>query len=599
MSKTTPYHHVFGSYLTESFSIHFVHPFAFLSIPYKCATITQLAENQMKNISNTKDVNLLDKNDIYSFWPMKDTTPRISQEKVLDWVKDLPSTVKYIICELPVGSGKSPLALNLSGWFNQGLGSGYILTPQKILQRQYEDSFDDTLLHSLYGKANYRCETKGTSCELGSEIKPQCDSCPHKAAFMKVKYTPNVVFNYTLAFLLFKYVVDEKVIRKRDIIVFDEAHTIETHLTEFNAISISEFRCKQLGIPFKKQVKMGEAITWLKDTYMPALLSKIKKLGTQVQEILDECSMDSRAPSRDELNTISLHKELVAHADSINEQLILQPYDTVYGEYVLINESNTVFKFKELYGRKNFKRYVLPMADRFLFMSSTILDKDAFCDELGIDPNEAAFISVESEFDVDNRPVIYIPTARMTYGWNTPERRKESNLMYKRIAEILNSLHPDESGIIHTGSFQVSDWLATNLQNKIPHYIMHHNPGGGKNRDSVIDEFQQLDGVPKLLLSPSITEGLDLKDDKGRFAIFAKVPFPYLGDAWVKKRMELSEAWYRRQALISMIQGGGRVVRSSDDWGHVYILDSSFIKLLNTSKRMLPKWWLDSISTMS
>lgn len=56
--------------------------------------------------------------------------------------------------------------------------------------------------------------------------------------------------------------------------------------------------------------------------------------------------MDSRAPSRDELNTISLHKELVAHADSINEQLILQPYDTVYGEYVLINESNTVFKFK-------------------------------------------------------------------------------------------------------------------------------------------------------------------------------------------------------------------------------------------------------------
>ena len=387
-------------------------------------------------------------------------------------------------------------------------------------------------------------------------------------------------------------------ITKRDIIVFDEAHTIETHLTEFNAISISEFRCKQIGIPFKKQVKMGEAIKWLKDNYTPALATKIIKLGSQVQEILDECSMDSRAPTRDELNIISTHKELVAHNDSINEQLILQPYETVYNEYVLINESNTVFKFKELYGRKNFKKYVLPMADKFLFMSSTILDKDAFCDELGIDPAEAAFISVESEFDVDNRPVIYLPTARMTYGWNTPERAKESNLMYARIEEILNTLHPDESGIIHAGSFQIAERLVKNLENKTPHYIMHHNPGCGKKRDDIINEFQELDGVTKLLISPSITEGLDLKDDKGRFAIFAKVPFPYLGDAWVKKRMELSESWYRRQALISMILGGGRVVRSSEDWGHVYILDSAFRKLLSSSKRMLPKWWVDSITTM-
>jgi len=101
-----------------------------------------------------------------------------------------------------------------------------------------------------------------------------------------------------------------------------------------------------------------------------------------------------------------------------------------------------------------------------------------------------------------------------------------------------------------------------------------------------------------LLISPSITEGLDLKDDLGRFAIWAKVPFPFLGDNWVKRRQQLSSDWYSRQAMIAMIQGGGRIVRSKDDWGHVYILDESFGNLLKYSKRFLPKWFTESIEVI-
>ena len=42
-----------------------------------------------------------------------------------------------------VGGGKSPVGLTISAWLNQGYGSSFILTPQKVLQKQYEDSFDD------------------------------------------------------------------------------------------------------------------------------------------------------------------------------------------------------------------------------------------------------------------------------------------------------------------------------------------------------------------------------------------------------------------------------------------------------------------------
>lgn len=537
--------------------------------------------------------------DIYSFWPMKNSPPRKSQSEILEWIKTLPSHIKYILCEVPVGGGKSPLALNLSGWCSQGLGDAFILTPQKVLQKQYEDSFDRHLLHSLYGKQNYTCECKHTNCDIGSDIKPKCDECPHQSAFLKVKTSPNVVFNYTLGLLLFKYVTDDNIIRKRKLIVFDEAHTLENHLTEFNAIVISEFKCKQIGsVAFNQFSNMRSALQWVQDKYVPALTNKIKHLTPSVQEALEDCRDQSRAPSRDEENEISLLKELVNHKNMIDEQLIIPDFGDVYADYVLINEGKTAFKFKELFGKRNFKQIVEPMGDRFLFMSSTILDKDAFCSDLGLDPEKAAFISVDSEFDIDNRPIFYMPTCKMTFGWDSIERERDTSKLAEKIIKLCKEMHPNESGIIHTGSFQIAQWLFKKLGNKVPHMIMHHNPSSGFKRDDVLREFQEDDGIPKLLISPSITEGLDLKDDKSRFAIFAKVPFPFLGDAWVKKRMQLSDNWYKRQALISMIQGGGRIVRSKQDWGHVYILDSSFGYLLSQTKRISPKWWTDSITVI-
>lgn len=553
----------------------------------------------MNNIATCSTVETLDKNDIFSFWPMAEYAPRESQIQVLNWIKSLPPHIKYILCEVPVGGGKSPLALNISGWFAKNLGNAYILTPQKVLQKQYEDSFNAKLLHSVYGKANYTCETKSTNCEIGSEIKPRCEECPHKSAILKMQYAPNVVLNYTLAFLMFKYLADETVIKKRDLIVFDEAHTIETHLTEFNSISISEYRCKIIGnIIFRQFSNMKSAIEWTKETYMPALINKIKKLNSVTQDIIERCSQEGVTPSKDEIASIALLKELTNHREMLSEQILTPSYDSVNEDYVMVNEGKTVFKFKELYGKRNFKRFVEPMAEKFLFMSSTILDKDAFCEDLGLDPNQAAFISLDSEFHVDNRPILYMPTTKMSFGWDKPERKKETNLLLKKIVMLCNEMHPDDSGVIHAGSFQIAKWLVDNLENKIPHKIMHHNPSSGFSRDEVLSEFQELDGVPKLLISPSVTEGLDLKGDKGRFAIFAKVPFPYIADAWVKKRMSLSDSWYKRQALIAMIQGGGRIVRSSDDWGHVYILDSSFGYLLQQSKNMIPKWWNDSITVI-
>lgn len=551
-----------------------------------------------RNIGNTRDLNSLDREDILSYWPFGQYPPRISQEIIQEWVQSLDPKIKYIIAEVPVGGGKSPLALNLSGWFSRSMGNAYLMTPQKVLQKQYEESFEEYLLHTAYGKSNYKCEPKNTNCDIGGDIKPRCSDCPYKISFKKIGSAPNVVMNYSLALNLFKYAGGEgSPIQPRKLIVFDEAHTLEHHLTEFNAFSFSEMRCKRLGIKFKLPRYIAEAMTWINREYLPALETKIHQQVPIVKRILDEMEFEpGRKLSGDETRAIKDLRELREHRDGIKEELCTFTIDELDERYVLVSESKTSFKFKELYGKYIFRDLVEPMADRFVFMSSTILDKKSYCSDLGIDPELTSFISIPSEFDKANRPVMYMPTAKMTYGWDKEERKADRVKMINRIVEICKDVHDDDSGIIHAGSFQVAKWLVEELSGKIPHQIMHHNPESGYTRDAILQEFQEDDGYPKILISPSITEGLDLKHDKGRFAIFAKVPYPYLGDAWVKKRMELSTSWYSIQALIGMIQGGGRVVRSPDDWGNVYILDTAWDNLYRRSKYMIPKWWKEAYS---
>ena len=155
--------------------------------------------------------------------------------------------------------------------------------------------------------------------------------------------------------------------------------------------------------------------------------------------------------------------------------------------------------------------------------------------------------------------------------------------------QAIAEMNKEHSGIIHTANFQIAKWLVENL--KVSQRIYHHNPGKVRmDRNTVINSFQD-DSTPSILISPSSTEGLDLKDDLGRFAIFCKVPFGYLGDEWIKTRMNLSDDWYKRRALIDIIQGGGRVVRTETDWGTVFILDESWNFLFRTTNHMIPKWW--------
>lgn len=535
------------------------------------------------------------KNNILDFWPNKHLVPRDIQIKALKWLERLPANIKYIMCEMPVGGGKSDCSITYSGFLSGFSGNSFILTPQKILQKQYEKTFPSNILSNLYGKSNYDCKIKKTNCEVGQTINPKCEYCPAEIARDKAFESPNAVFNYTLAFLMFKY---NKSLARRKLIIFDECHTLEHHLVEFNSINISSIKCKKYGIEYVHHDDIEQALQWIETEYLTGCINTLnyyEEIANQLKTSLEE---SNRKMTKDEENDLDNYKEIKMHIASIDELRSLG-LEEIKHRYVITGEDRS-FKFKELYGKNVFHQIVKPMADKFLFISSTILNKNEFCNDLGIDPNEAAFISLNSEFPIENRPVFFLPQMKMNYQWKNLENYENRQNLILKLKDILD-YHKDESGIIHSGNYEIADWLVDHLSHDVPHDVMSHNPSNrhGMSRDEVIDNYLAQAAIkPTLLISPSITEGLDLKDDLGRFGIFVKVPFMSMVDKYVVKRKELSEEWYMRQAMINVIQGAGRTTRTPTDSSVVYILDSSFNFLYYKMNNVIPQWWKDAFIRM-
>lgn len=526
---------------------------------------------------------------IHESWQkLFDYTERSNQVIALDWLEK--QTSRYLLLEIPVGGGKSNLAVAYSNWLHsqqedKAMKAAFIITPQRILQEQYERSFSNIDLTCLYGKSNYSCRDKGTTCDIGSLVKPVCIHCPHLAAKNRARQSQNAVLNYHLALTSFSYT---QTFTKRNLMVFDECHSIEDHLVGFDALEITNRRCQRYAFKFKSHTKIEEALQWMKTYYLPLIKRQVQLLQVKYEGVRDKRGDEL---TQSDIKKIRELDRLSDHADEV-ELMTARNVGYIQDNFVLVNSIDR-FQFKRLSGAYSFERICEPMADKFLFMSSTILDKKGFCEDIGIDSNEAAMLSLGSEFPKENRPVYFMPAMRMNKSWQDDSNKDKRITAIKNLKETLK-IHDGDSGLIHTGNYAIANWLVKELIDIKSHTIFHHNAESKyANRNDAINGFME-SKTPSILISPSSTEGLDLKEDLSRFAIFMKVPFGSLGDQWIRRKMEISGKWYRRRALITIIQGGGRIVRSSTDKGSVYIFDESFAFLYKQSSAMIPKWWNES-----
>ena len=174
--------------------------------------------------------------------------PRKEQKEALNFIDSeyqKNKLNKFFLLNLPVGSGKSHLALMISDWYKKNVNKTAkvdIITNSKILQDQYSDTYESVC--DLKGKENYECESYSSSCSQGAEFnrlnKTACEFCPYTSAREGFISGGISLTNFYLYILYAIY--NPKLMESRDsrVLIVDEAHEFDDVMSDFITIKITE-----------------------------------------------------------------------------------------------------------------------------------------------------------------------------------------------------------------------------------------------------------------------------------------------------------------------------------------------------------------------
>lgn len=530
--------------------------------------------------------------------------PEIRQEqtKAIDFALDafINKDKRFVILEMGTGAGKSPVAIAVSKYMNSKtkVSDSYekgtwFLTTQKILQDQYVKDFGGAKgdICSVKSSSNYQCHYfKKNKCSESLNLLKEADKSSkfYKSCTMGCGYriAKRDFLTSKKSITNFPYFLTETMfvggIKPRHFLVIDECHTIEDELSKFIEITVSEkFASAILEIEMPLDVEdQGKAFLWIRNTYTKALIGTISEIQEEIKELQEAGEASSDEAKRVSANLDRLNK----HKSKIDKFLNL--YDNENWIFNLIptwNNSGRKLEFKPIDIGTYAEECLFKFGEKVLLLSATILNKEAYCESIGINLKDTAFVSIDSPFPVENTPVIYFPVGNMSIRGIDETLPK----LVKAIKAILKD-HPDEKGIIHTRTFKISKYIEENIKNS---RILTHS---SEDREEVIKKHMK-SKKPTVLVSPSSTEGLDLKDDLSRFQIICKIHWPYLGDELVKSRMDKYTHWYAYQAVKSLIQARGRSIRTAEDYAVTYILDDGFESLYSRNIRMFPKYFRKSL----
>jgi ATP-dependent DNA helicase DinG len=526
--------------------------------------------------------------------------PNPSQVKLLNSIDQAFNTgSKFVICNAPTGSGKSFISKTLgnvadesSEEFHQLVTSyaaykrsqvGYTnadkcdempsfgctaLTITKALQDQYKELFNETAV--IKGKSNYQCAIDErypvdvAPCLHSANLKADCwakNKCPYYEARNRALVSQFNTLNYNMFFALPNH------LKKRQFLICDEASELEDQL-------VKEFTCKvdykflaRMDVDIRPLTKRISAIKWLTELQID--------LTDKIDDIKDILSSKNKTNNQKAILDLTTNMQRLMNLNNKVEQVTDSWRDSEY----VYDQDATGITFMPLKVNKLAYR-LFEHADKVILMSATIIDPDNFCKTLGIE--DYKYVEAESTFDPKNAPIVCNPKYKLNY--HTMD--KYLPRIIKQVAEICNH-HANDKGIIHTQNNSITAKLRSMLYGD---RFLYREPGV-KNED-ILDKHMSC-SEPTVLVSPSMSYGVDLKGDLAKFQILIKAPFLPTKDVRIERMMKNDFDWYQNKMLCSLIQACGRGVRSKKDTCITYILDGTIVDSILRSKHKLPKYFLE------
>lgn len=498
---------------------------------------------------------------------------------------------KFTLIDAPTGVGKSPVGIAVALHSAEHptkdpieyQPGAYILTSQKALSAQMVNDFGSEGLVELRGKANYTCDRHLKNCELGSLANlghKTCETCPYKTAKNKFIGSPMGITNY--AYFIKETSGANSQLPLREHLILDEAHNVEREILSVASTTVGSLHEHLLrdfeAVPRFQAGQEVKVRDWLNATILP----EQEKYIFGIKKALFKAEDD-----RDQQRAGVLKRDL-SEAERYQESLLRFTLAENLRDWITWTDTG-VLNIRPLSPARYAQEMLFNKAKHILLMSATILDFKTFRQTLGIKPSQAVSYQAPSEFPVENRRIIFWPAGSMSFK-NIQETTPR---LHSRCALLLKKNFAGMKGIIHTHNYKINDALVGFLRGSgFGDRVITHGRTPESRELALLQHLTSpLDTV---LISPSMTEGVDLKYDLSRFQIISKVPFPYL-DPYNKARLERDPGWYSLQAAVTLVQASGRSIRAADDHALTVILDSDFSRLLNDARDILPDWWKRAI----
>ena len=531
-----------------------------------------------------------------------DYTPNAQQEKILRNIEQaFNDGYNFVIISAPTGSGKSHIAKTISNSsdqpstefvrliqtnlaFKRDKNGGYkysddlidqpsfgsiILTITKSLQDQYTKLFRDVQI--MKGKNNYTCVVDDectcdiAPCILSKKLQEQCISgkvCPYYNARSNALSSKTTALNYKMFFSIPEHV------KKREFIICDEAAELEDEL-------VKHFTC---NLNFKILKKIGVNVDPLPLNDYSKYERWVSKTAVDVYERIENLTAECSKKDISKVLLTRYKKWLIVLQNYHGSLSTLR--DTFHDSEYQVEKYDTGVKFIPLKVNK-LSNFIFDHGKKVVLMSATIIDPENYCKTLGI--TNYKYIEVDSPFDAKKSPIY----CSSKYKLNYKNIDKVLDDIIDQVEELCKQ-HKDEKGIIHTHSNKITQAVRNR-------FVMNSRflyREEGVSNEHILDIHNNTK-KPTILVSPSMSHGVDLKGDLAEFQIIIKAPYPPLGDIRIKKLFEIDKRWYQNKMLATIIQSCGRGVRSVDDECVTYILDGAIADAIMQSRQRIPKYFLD------
>ena len=512
------------------------------------------------------------------------------QQKTLAEIQEaLRADNDVVLVRAPTGSGKSLLARAIAGTGRRA-GEGDVTRPTGSFYTtpqvsQLDDVAADSLLEDLAiirGKNNYSCILPGeadTPVDRAPCVRERQFDCQvkHRCPYFSDRA---IAANRPIAAMTLAYFMQtagSDVFGVRDVVVIDEAHGLGNWAEMYAAIELSPDTVPVWAAADTPEIDDLDDAAAYADYLRPLCERRLDGLRGNAELEPDEAAERERLQTlRSDLNWFT---EEYRNPDSPTTWVVDQP------------DAGGRVTIKPMNPERYLKHTVWDRGETFALLSATILNKEAFCANVGLDPDRVALVEVPHTFPVENRPLYDVTQGKMTY-----EHRDETLPGIARTLVRIMQHHPDEKGLVHCHSYAIQDQLADLLGDLgVDQRVRTHDK---EDRDGQLGAWKRADD-PEVFLSVKMEEALDLEGDLCRWQVISKAPYPNTRDSRVAHRLEEDQwGWYYRTALRTVIQAAGRVVRAPDDYGATYLADTSLVELFDRARADMPDWFAQQVDRM-